>query len=94
MIEKGGKYPVYEGNNNLNDNKVMLTLSYETLVELANVLFYVNKVVASIPRFLGGIRLGERARALHKLAHDSIVNCVLSIEEKHRFEQGGKRDSD
>lgn len=94
MIEKGGKYPAYEGNKNLNDQKVMLSMSYESLLELANVLYYVNKVCASIPRIFGGIKLSHRSRALHKLAHDSIVNCALSLEEKFRFEQGAKREAD
>jgi hypothetical protein len=93
MIEKKKKYPAYESSNeHVKTRKALLTLDYEQILEIANVFFYVNKTVTSIPKIFGGIRLDEAKRALHKSVHDAAVNCALSLEEMDRYEResGGK----
>lgn len=92
MIEKAGKYPAYVNENEkLKSHKALVSLDYEQILEIACVFYYVNVVLAKIPRWLGGIRLTERARALHKSIHDAAVNCCMSLEEADRYErEGGK----
>lgn len=95
MIEKNTNYPAYTPQNEtILSQKVTVFMSYEQLIEIASIFFYLNRVLARIPKWLGGIRLNEYTRALHKSIHDSCVNCCLSLEEKERFERegGGKHD--
>ena len=90
MIEKGVDYPVYgsEGEEStLLARKALVSYTYEQLLELANVMYYVNKKLAG--KWFGGIRLDEKKRALHKGIHDAAVNCCLSLEEMDRFEATG-----
>lgn len=95
MVEKHGKYPVYmvpEERKCVASHKAMLCLTYEQILEIANVMYYVDKVSASLPGLFGGIRLDEKARSLHKSLHDAAVNCCLSLEEADRVEkEGGTR---
>lgn len=93
MIEKGHNYPAYSvPSEALNSHKAMVSLSYEQMLEIANVMYYVDKVSASLPGLFGGIRLDERLRGLHKAIHNSAINCCLSLEEADRVEkEGGNR---
>jgi hypothetical protein len=92
LIEKYRSYPAYEEKNEDKlAQKVTMFLTYEQVLEIANVIYYVNLALARVPRWLGGIRLSADKRALHKSLHDSAVNCLLSLDEKARYEkEGGK----
>jgi hypothetical protein len=93
MIEKAVAYPVYQAQNkNLIEQKVMLSLTYAQILEIACVFFYVNSVLAKLPKWLGGIKLDEEKRALHKAIHNAAVNCALSLEENDRLKQSGGLD--
>jgi len=94
MIEQSVRYPAYKSpDEKLNSHKALVSLTYAQILEIANVMYYVDRVSASLPGLFGGIRLDATARSLHKSVHDAAVNCCLSLEEAHRFEtEGGKRD--
>lgn len=90
MIEKTRNYPSYENTDEkIMARKVSLYFTYEQLLAIANIFFYVNKVSARLPRWLGGLRFDEKIRALHKSIHDSCINCCMSLEEMDRFEKEG-----
>jgi hypothetical protein len=95
MLEKSAKYPAYEcTDESVMTRKATVVLSYEQILEVASIFYYVNKALASLPRWLGGIKLSDRARALHKSIHDAAINCALSLEEMHRFEkEGGSKNA-
>jgi len=87
MIERSGKYPVYAASNpKITDQRVTTTFTYEQLIEIANIFYFVNKVLAG--KLFGGIRLTENVRSIHKAIHDSAINCALSLEERERNERG------
>jgi hypothetical protein len=94
MIEKAVKYPAYAPQEvKMLSHKVSICLTYEQIIEIASVFYYVNLVLARLPRWLGGLKLDESKRVLHKAIHNAAVNCCLSLEEKYHFEQeGGKND--
>ena len=90
MIEKKQNYPAYTApDEGIKSQKVSMYLTYEQILEIASLIYYLNKVLARVPKWLGGIRLTEYLRALHKGIHDSCVNCCLSLEEKDRMEKKG-----
>jgi hypothetical protein len=96
MIEKAGEtYPVYvcpKEREGVQSHKALLALSYEQILEVANVMFYFDNVMGHRSRFLGGVRLDEKVRALHTSIHNAAVNCCLSLEEADRCEkEGGSR---
>lgn len=88
MIEKKVNYPAYQARNEkVLAMKATVYFDAEQILEIANIFYYVNLVLAKLPRFLGGIKLPEKQRALHKSIHDAAVNCVLSLEEHERCEK-------
>jgi hypothetical protein len=90
MFQRHGKYPVYvTKDEKVLTDKVIMTFDFEQLIEIANVFFYVNWVLSHIPKWLGGIRLSEYKKAVHKSIHDAAYNACLSLEEKRRFEAEG-----
>lgn len=92
MIEKAVRYPAYEPSDpSVLPRKAMLSLSYEQILEVANVFFFVNKHLAG--KIFGGIRLSEKQRVLHKAVHDAAVNCCISLEEYNRIEKEGSSKS-
>ena len=92
MIEKYRSYPAYEEKNEDKlQQRVTMFFTYEQVLEIANIIYYINLALARVPRWLGGIRLSADKRALHKSLHDSAINCLLSLDEKARYEkEGGK----
>lgn len=91
MIEQSGKFPYAVQDPKVLERKALVTLDAEQLVEIANVFYYVNKYLARVPKFLGGVDLSGK-REIHKSIHDCVVNCVLSLEELERVSKvtGGK----
>ena len=88
MIEKKVNYPACQARNEkVLAMKATVYFDAEQILEIANVFYYVNLVQAKLPGFLGGIKLSEAKRALHKSIHDAAVNCVLSLEEYERCEK-------
>jgi hypothetical protein len=93
MVEKPVNYPAYTAQSEgIKAQKVTMFMTYEQALEIASLIYYINKVLAWLPKWLGGIRLDEYARALHKSIHDSCVNCCLSLEEKDRMEKDGRNN--
>jgi len=90
VIERKINYPAYlQKDLNILQQKVAMYLSYEQILEMANIFYYINKVAMSLPRFLGGIRPLESVRILHKSIHDAAINCCMSLEDKSRYEKAG-----
>jgi len=93
LIEKKRKYPAYEQPDpKLFQKKALVSLTYEQILEIANVFYYINTSLAKLPKFFGVPKLDEAHRALHKAIHDCAVNCCLSLEEAARIEKVGKYD--
>ena len=87
MQETGRAYPVYTPSNPaMADQRVMSSFTYGQLVEIANLFYYANKVLAG--KMIGGIKLDEAKRSMHKAIHDSAVNCAISMEEKFKLQEG------
>lgn len=95
MIEKNGTYPVYfcpDERKGVRSHKALVSLTYAQILEIANVIFYFDKVIASRPKLFGGLRIDEETAVLHKSIHNAAVNCCLSLEEVDRCEkEGGPR---
>jgi len=95
MIEKNGIYPVYfcpDERAAVQSHKALISFSYAQILEIANVIFYFDKVIISRPKLFGGLRIDENTAALHKAIHNAAVNCCLSLEEADRAEkEGGPR---
>jgi len=86
MIQKSGTYPVYGPTDPKKlEQRVTVSLTYGQLVEIANVFFYMNKVLAG--KWYSGVKLDENTRALHKAIHDAAVNCAISLEEKFKLQE-------
>jgi len=104
MIEKAGNYPVYEEKDEkLLTHKALVSMDFEQMLEIANIFYYINKVIAVSSRFSRAFRLffglphlalNEAKRALHKSIHDSMVNCCKSLEEAERCEREGGKHND
>jgi hypothetical protein len=87
MIEKAGSYPVYFPPEHVAlSQKVLMSLTYEQTLEIANVFYFVNK---QANKLFSGLKLDERQRVLHKAIHNSAINCCLSLEEAARAEKEG-----
>lgn len=87
MIETGRNYPAYTPTApDKAEQRVTTSFTYGQLVEIANIFYFINKVLAS--KILGGIRLDALQRAMHKSIHDSAVNCAISLEEKFKLQEG------
>ena len=95
MIETNGTYPVYfcpEERKSVLSDKALLALSYEQILEVANIIYYFDNVIASRSRLFGGLRISEQVANLHRSIHNAAVNCCLSLEEADRVEnEGGSR---
>jgi hypothetical protein len=95
MIEKNGTYPVYfcpDERKGVQSHKALVSLTYAQILEIANVMFYFDNVIASRSKLFGGVRIKEETAALHKSIHNAAVNCCLSLEEADRCEkEGGPR---
>jgi hypothetical protein len=87
MIQKAGTYPVYEPVDLKNlEQRVMVSFTYGQLVEIANVFYYFNKVLAG--KWYSNVKLDETKRSLHKAIHDAAVNCAISLEEQFKLREG------
>lgn len=92
MIEKSGSYPVYfkpEERRGIESHKALVALTYEQILEIANVMFYFDNILARRPKLFGGVKVDDKAHALHKVIHNSCVNCCLSLEEADRVAKEG-----
>lgn len=87
MIQKSGTYPVYAPTNpSLVEQRVTTSFTYGQIVEIANVFYYFNKILAG--KWYSGVKLDETRRSMHKAIHDSAVNCAISMEEKINLQEG------
>jgi len=83
------KLPYSQKKEEILGRKAMLALDYEQILEIANIVYYVNKTLAKVPKWLGGVRLSAESRALHKTIHDACINCCISLEAQYDCEQRG-----
>jgi len=91
MIEKRRNYPAYEQpDKKLSSKKALVSLTYDEILEIANVFYYINAV--RVPKIFGGIGFSEDLRALHLKIHNSVVNAALSLEEFSRIEKDGTNE--
>lgn len=90
MREVPKKFPPYQlHNNSILQKSVMVSLDVEQVLEIANVFYHINRFLPRLPRFLGGLRLSEASRALHKSIHDAAINCAISMEKSAEFDKQG-----
>jgi hypothetical protein len=93
MRATGKKYPSYSPpDEKILSTKVLISLDYEQILEIANLLVFLHSVSSFILRFLGCF-VSPAKKALHKSTHDALINCALSLEELSRVQSEGKQSS-